>query len=139
MTDQDLEQLGWRRRELPGFIGLVGPLWTRREGDAWAYGILVTEQHLNPAGIVHGGLAATLADHALSAIAWEHAGRRPCVTVQLETRFVAAARAHRFLAARGSVLRAAGSLLFMRGQVLCEDELILDASAIHKVVAAHAG
>ena len=36
MTDPALD--GWKARTLPGFIGVVGPLWTRREGDRWAYG-----------------------------------------------------------------------------------------------------
>jgi len=68
---------GWTPRALPGFAGLVGPLWTRREGDGWAYAILVEDRHANPAGLAHGGLVSTLADHALSVIAWEANARRP--------------------------------------------------------------
>ena len=37
MADPALE--GWKPRTLPGFFDLVGPLWTRKEGDSWAYGI----------------------------------------------------------------------------------------------------
>jgi len=83
---------GWKQRSLEGFFGLVGPMWTKREGDSWAYGLVVEAQHTNPAGIIHGGALMTFIDHALSAIAWEAAQRRPCVTVQLDVQFVAAVR-----------------------------------------------
>ena len=47
---------GWKPRTLPGFMGLVGPLWTKRQGASWNYGIVAEERHTNPAGIVHGGM-----------------------------------------------------------------------------------
>lgn len=127
---------GWRQRALPGFIGLVGPLWTRQEDAGWAYGLLTTPAHLNPAGLVHGGLLTTLIDHALSAIAWQALERRPCVTVQLDTQFLTAAREGQFLEARGRVVRATGSLVFMQGQVSVAGVELISASAVLKVLAA---
>lgn len=134
--DDRLAAAGWQRRALAGFIERVGPLWVRRDGDGWAYGIVAGPEHLNPAGVVHGGLLATLADHALSAIAWQAIGRRPCVTVQLDTQYVASARAGQFLEARGRVVRATGSLVFMQGQVIAEGVELVTASSVMKVVAA---
>lgn len=125
---------GWRRRPVPGFIDRIGPLWVRREEAAWAYGLLAGPEHLNPAGVVHGGLLATLADHALSAIAWQAIGRQPCVTVQLDTQFVAAANAGQFLQARGRVVRATGSLVFMQGGVQADGHELITASAVMKIV-----
>ncbi len=125
---------GWRQRDLPGFVGLIGPLWTRKEESGWAYGLLATSQHLNPAGLVHGGLLTTLIDHALSAIAWEALGRRACVTVQLDTQFVQAGREGHFLEARGRVVRASSSLVFMQGHVAVAGTEILTASAVLKVM-----
>lgn len=133
-TPQSPSADGWRERSLPGFAGLVGPLWTRQEEDAWAYGILTTAEHTNPAGMIHGGLLATLMDHALSAIAWEALGRRPCVTVQLDTHFLSAGREGQFLEARGRVVRATSSLVFMHGDVRAEGVELVTASAILKVV-----
>lgn len=126
--------LGWKPRSLPGFAGLVGPLWTRKEESGWAYGLLATAAHLNPAGLVHGGLLTTLIDHALSAIAWEALGRSACVTVQLDTQFLAAALDGHFLEARGQVLRATSSLVFMQGAISVAGSDVLVASAILKRV-----
>lgn len=139
LTPQALEADGWRRRRLPGFIELVGPLWARKEDTGWAFGVVMTEQHLNPVGVVHGGMLATLADHGLSVIAWEQVGRKPCVTVQLDTRFLAPGRAGQFLQIRGSVTHATGSMLFTRGRVECEGSVLLEAQSIMKLMAPAAG
>lgn len=125
---------GWRQRELGGFCGLIGPLWTRKEEAGWAYAVLATDNHVNPAGLVHGGLIAALMDHALSAIAWEKLGRRPCVTVQLDTHFLSAARAGQFLEGRGRVVRATSSLVFMQGAITIGGAEIAVASALLKAV-----
>ncbi|HSW04354.1 PaaI family thioesterase [Aquabacterium sp.] len=134
-THDALTAQGWKQRSLAGFAGLIGPLWTRQEEISWAYGVLATADHLNPAGLVHGGMLTTLADHALSAIAWEALGRRACVTVQLDTHFLSAGRAGQFLEARGRVVRATSSLVFMQGQVSADGVDLVSASAILKVLA----
>src|ERR1700682_1365326 len=82
LADPTLE--GWQPRALPGFLHFVGSLWTKKEGDSWAYGIVAEDKHTNPAGVVHGGMLTTLLDHALSAIAWEANERKPCITVALD-------------------------------------------------------
>jgi uncharacterized protein (TIGR00369 family) len=133
-TPDNLQAQGWRSRALPGFVGLVGPLWTRKEEPDWAYGILAGPEHMNPAGLVHGGLLMSLMDHALSAIAWEAVGRRACVTVQMDTKFLSSARKGSFLVARGRVTRATASMVFMNGMVSVENKEILVASALLKVL-----
>ena len=123
---------GWRKRTLPGFAGLIGPLWVRKEEDGWAYGLLATAGHLNPAGVVHGGLLTALLDHGISAIAWEALGRRACVTVQLDTHFLAAAREGQFLEVRGRVVRATSSLVFMQGELSTDGQAVATAAAVLK-------
>ena len=125
---------GWKPRTLDGFIGSVGPLWTRRENEAWAYGFVPTSQHTNPAGIVHGGLLMTLIDHALSAIAWEDAGRRACVTIQIDVRFLNAVRPPTLIEARGRVVRRTANLSFAEGQLTVGPDVAVAASAILKIV-----
>jgi uncharacterized protein (TIGR00369 family) len=125
---------GWKLRDLPGFINQVGPLWTKKENDAWAYAIVSKPEHTNPAGIVHGGLLMTLLDHALSAIAWEDADRTPCVTVQMDVRFLAAVAPDRLVEARGRVVRRTTSLSFTEGNLTVDGEVVVTASAILKIL-----
>jgi len=123
---------GWKPRALDGFFGLVGPLWTRKEGEAWAYAFLAEARHINPAGIVHGGMLTTLIDHALSAIAWEANERRPCVTVQLDVQFLSAVRPGQLVEARGRIVRQTSSLVFMQGALSVAGEEVVTASAVLK-------
>jgi uncharacterized protein (TIGR00369 family) len=131
----DLDAAGWKRRIGAGtFFDLVGPLWARREGDGWAYAFVADERHLNPQGIVHGGMLATLADHALSEIAWQDAGRRPCVTVALETHFMGAVSPGRFVEARGRVARRTRSMSFVQGGLWVDGTQVLAASAVMRLM-----
>ena len=134
MSVTDPIAAGWKQRDLAGFIGSVGPLWTKKEDDVWAYAIVSKPEHTNPAGIVHGGLLMTLLDHALSAIAWEDAGRRPCVTVQIDVRFLAAVPPDRLVEARGRVVRRTTTLSFTEGNLTVDGEVVATASAILKIV-----
>ncbi|WP_435481307.1 PaaI family thioesterase [Variovorax sp. RT4R15] len=105
---------------------------------AWAYGILPCAQHLNPAGVVHGGLLMSLIDHVLSAIAWEAVGRRICVTIQMETKLLSAARENHFLKATGHVTHATGSLVFVDGEIHSGENAVLRASALLKIMSSAA-
>jgi uncharacterized protein (TIGR00369 family) len=124
---------GWRARTLPGFLGLVGPLWTRKDGDIWAYAVLAEERHANPAGLVHGGMLSTLLDHTLSIIAWEANERRPCITIALDVQFVAGARPGDFVVAQGSIVRQTSSMVFAQGYLTVNEQIVATATAILKV------
>lgn len=133
-TIESLAADGWRQKSLPGFAGLIGPLWARKEADGWAYGLLAGADHLNPAGVVHGGLLTAMLDHGMSAIAWEALARRACATVQLDTHFLMAARAGQFLEVRGRVLRATASLVFMQGELSVAGETVATGAAVLKMI-----
>jgi uncharacterized protein (TIGR00369 family) len=131
---ENLAAAGWRRIRTAGaFMSTAGPLWARREDTSWVYGVWSTDAHLNPAGVVHGGLLATLADHAISTVAWEVASRMPCVTVQLDTQFLAPVAAGVLVEARAQLVRRTSSLLFMRGQLQVAGGEVLVAQALMKV------
>jgi uncharacterized protein (TIGR00369 family) len=129
-----LQEDGWRLRALRGSAQRMGPLWTRKEGEGWGYGILATQDHLNPAGFVHGGVLCALFDHVVSAVAWEAVDRRTCVTVQLNTQFLSAARAGQFLEARGRVVRATSTLVFVEAALNCGDAELLRGSSVQKIM-----
>lgn len=134
MMPQNLTALGWKARSVPGLMDRVGPLWTRREDEGWGYGLLLDESHCNGAGMVHGGMVTMLADHALSALAWEAAGRQPCITVHLGTHFLAPIRPGDFLEARGSVAQQGRSLLFMEGKLFVSERVVSLVSGVWKQV-----
>jgi acyl-coenzyme A thioesterase PaaI-like protein len=124
---------GWTSRALPGFFGLVGPLWTKKEGEAWAYAFLAEEKHTNPAGIVHGGMLTTLLDHTLSVIAWEANERNlasPWPSMFISRR---GPPGRDLVAARGRIVRQTSSLVFTQGSITVQEQEIATASAILKI------
>lgn len=125
-------ETSWREHHPTGLMSALGPLLSRRETDSWVYGLKLDSRHLNPAGIVHGGTVTALMDHALSTIAWDHSGKTPCVTVQLNTSFLRPAKAGQVLSARGTVTHSAGSMLFLDGTLHVDDLLIATAQAVMK-------
>ena len=125
---------GWKSHVLPGFMGLAGPLWSRREDQGWAYGLQVQSQHLNPARMLHGGALLTLMDHALSTIAWQAVGRVPCLTLQLDSHFLASVAEGAFVEVRARITQRTRSLLFLQGLASVEGAPVLQAQAIMKAV-----
>lgn len=132
---EHLEARGWKQRSLSGFVQTAGPLWTRRTEDGWHYGFHCDERHLNPAGVVHGGALLTLLDHAVSTVAWEAMDRQPCVTVQLDSQFLAPARSGQFVEAHVQVEHKTRSLVFLRARLVTGDVSLLVGQAILKAVA----
>ena len=132
----ELVAAGWKRRVLPGFMQKAGPLWLRLDDGVRVFGLLTGTDHVNPAGLVHGGVLTTLADHAVSLCAWEAAGRVPCVTVQLDTHFLAPVMPGDFIEARPGVVRRGGSLVFVRASLSVRSAEVAVAMAVIKLLKA---
>ncbi|MDE2364710.1 MAG: PaaI family thioesterase [Hyphomicrobiales bacterium] len=125
---------GWKHMKLKGFTELVGPIWARRNGENWSYAFLAGERHDNRQGAVHGGMLMTFADHAIGFVAWEAAGRRACVTMQLENQFLAPVRSGDFVECETEVVRAAKTVIFLRGVLKVRGRPVMAANGIWKVV-----
>ena len=134
ISEERLQSQGWKRRDLAGFIGTAGPLLTRRDDSGWRYGLLVEDRHLNPAGVMHGGALCTLLDHVISTAAWEACDRTPCVTLQLDSQFLAAVKAGQFIEASATLEHRSTGMVFMRGRVEADGVAVLVGQAILKIV-----
>ncbi|MGF6768244.1 uncharacterized protein (TIGR00369 family) [Paraburkholderia sp. GAS199] len=131
---EQLAHDGWRQHTPRGFTGLVGPLWSRTHDDMLSFGVLMGEQHLNPAGVVHGGMLTTLLDQVLSTAAWQVNGRLPCVTIQFDSQFLSAVKAGDFVEARAEIIKTTRELVFTRGELLVLNSRVATGSAVLKVL-----
>jgi acyl-coenzyme A thioesterase PaaI-like protein len=73
-------------------------------------------------------------DQALSALAWQSAGRVPCVTMQLNINFLDAVRHGDFMIASGRVTRSTRQLLFLEGEIQVKGHAVATAQGIFKAV-----
>jgi uncharacterized protein (TIGR00369 family) len=136
VTAEQLRAEGWKPYTLPGHMGQLGPLWIRKGTDEqpWRFGLQAQAQHLNPQGMVHGGVTLSLLDQAVSTVAWEMSGRTPCVTVQLDTQFIAAVKAGDFAVVSVYPAQRTSSLVFARAELHVGTGLAASAQAILKLL-----
>jgi len=124
----------WRNVAIDGFIDLIGPLMSRSENDQKIYGLQTGPQHVNAVGIIHGGVVTSLLDQTMAMEAWKAAKRQPTVTVQMDTRFIAAAKAGDLLETRVNIRHGTKSMMFVDADVYCTDRLIATATAVMKII-----
>ena len=135
----DPDNPGWRHWNLKDqtlFNGAVmGRMITRVDDDGRARLRMFPERrHENLQGIVHGAVTLALIDISLFTtmhmIGSGNSG--PSVTLELSTQFVGAGQPDRPLDAVTEIVRETGSLVFVRGSVVQEDNVIAAFSGIVK-------
>ena len=124
---------GWAIFPDTGFIDWVGPLWTRRDGDA-AFGFRAEPKHANLIGVVQGGMLMTFGDRALGIAAWEAARNQACVTIQFDMQFISSARIGEFVEVRPELVRCTRSLVFLRGMLTTGSRVVATANGVWKIL-----
>ena len=125
---------GWVVRPGKAFNTHVGPFFYPAEGGVALCGFLPDARHGNKRGVVHGGMIATAFDVALGNASWEAASQKPCATVQLNVHFVGALKLGEFAQVRSEVMRAARSMVFLRGTMAVGDRLVATADGVWKIL-----
>ena len=124
---------GWKALPVAGLWSAIGPLLARRDGEGWIYGLATDDRHANPIGLIHGGTLTALMDHAMTLVAFAACDRTPALTVQMETRFLSAARPGDLLVARSTLDRRAGTTLFLSCRVGSGETVVAAGSALMKL------
>ena len=88
---------GWEPYTDEGFVGLVGPFWSRPEGDSFRYAFMAAPKHHNRRGVVQGGMLMTFADRSMGMTCWYANERQPQATVQLDMHFIDAVQIGEFV------------------------------------------
>lgn len=125
---------GWQPYHDEGFIGLVGPFWSRPAGDSYLYAFLAEPKHHNRRGVVQGGMLMTFADRAMGMTCWYANGRRPQATVQLDIHFIDAVQIGEFIEAKCEVVRRTRTLIFMQAELMAGTRVVATAKGIWKTL-----
>ena len=121
-----------QRTQGPGFAGLAGPFYAKREGRALSLGLRIEQRHLNSRGTCHGGLLATLADIALGyacVAASEEGQSKNFVTIDLSIEYMATTSAGDWLYSEVKVLNADSRTAAAAGHLLVEGNPVARISA----------
>jgi acyl-coenzyme A thioesterase PaaI-like protein len=136
MDAESLKADGWQLMGSGrGFTAACGPYWVRGEGATREVGFIAESRHSNQnPETVHGGALMSFADIALGWSATDALGHKRCVTAELKLHFVSSGKVGEFISCRAEVVRAASSLVFMRGLVKAGERTVAAADGIWKVL-----
>ena len=128
------EFAGWSTWSRDSFESNNGPFWHRIGEDGTVRcAFRVEKKHLNGMRNVHGGCFMTFADYCLFAMASREL-EGPGVTVSFGCEFLDAAREGDLIEATGEIMRAGGSLIFLRGVLSCGERRLFTFSGTIKRV-----
>lgn len=130
------EFAGWKTWPGEAFEhDLVGPFHFRIDDQGPVCAFRAEARHMNSGGVVHGGCLMTFADFSLFAIAsGVMKDDAYGLTVAFSSEFLDGPREGELIEARGEVLRAGGSLVFVRGIISADGRPCLNYSGTLKRV-----
>jgi uncharacterized protein (TIGR00369 family) len=119
-----------------GFSAHIGPFYEVLLPTGMRRALATDARHINPEGVVHGGVISSFADFALyRAIGDELGHELRFATVTLNVQYLAAAKAGVWLYGEGIVLRRTRDLIFASGELFTDERSIATATGVWKILA----
>ena len=119
----------------PGFMKHNGGvLFKVISKSQYEFKAVINENHLNAAGITHGGYLAALIDAGCGTSAHRAAENSPCVTISLDLKFISTSKVGDVILGKTKILKKTKSLIFLFCELSCNDKIIASASGIWKIL-----
>ena len=119
----------------PGFMKHNGGVLFRTISETeYEFKTTVNENHLNAAGITHGGYLSALIDAGAGTAAHRASGNAPCVTISLDLKFIGASKVSDVVTGFTRILKKTNTLVFLFCELQCNDKIITSASGIWKIL-----
>ena len=94
----------------------------------------INENHLNAAGITHGGYLAALIDAGSGTAAHRCAQNAPCVTISLDLKYIGSSKIGDEILGHVKILKKTKTLVFLFCELKCNDKIITSASGVWKIL-----
>ena len=119
----------------PGFMKHNGGIMFRNISETeYEFKTTINKNHLNAAGITHGGFICSLIDAGAGTAAHRCAGQAPCVTVSLDLKFIATTKIGDEIVGFTKILKKTKSMVFLICHLKSKDKIIASASGIWKIL-----
>ena len=129
--NQNFEQISLK----PGFMKHNGGLLFRTiSKDEYEFKTTIKENHLNAAGITHGGFIAAFVDAGAGSAAHRAANQGVCVTISLELKFISAVKLGKELVGKTKIQKKTKSMIFLTCKLTVENKIVATASGIWKIL-----
>ena len=94
----------------------------------------INKNHLNAAGITHGGYLSALVDAGAGTAAHRSAENAPCVTISLDLKFIGPSKIGDEIIGNVKILKKTKSLVFLFCELKCDDKIITSATGVWKIL-----
>jgi len=111
-----------------------GILFKATSENEYEFKTTINENHLNEAGITHGGFIAAIVDAGAGAAAHRSADQNPCVTISLELKFISAVKLGQELLGKTKIQRKTKTMIFLTCELKSEDKIVATASGVWKML-----
>ena len=119
----------------PGFMKHNGGLLFKSISEnEYEFRSTITENHLNAAGITHGGYLSALIDAGAGTAAHRSADSAPCVTISLDLKFIGASKIGDEIIGNVKILKKTKTLVFLFCELSCNEKIITSASGVWKIL-----
>ena len=119
----------------PGFMKHNGGVLFRNISETeYEFKSTINKNHLNAAGITHGGYLSALVDAGAGTAAYRSAENTVCVTISLDLKFIGASKIGDEIIGHVKILRKTKTLVFLFCELRCNDKIITSASGIWKIL-----
>ena len=119
----------------PGFMKHNGGVMFKNISDTeFEFKATINENHLNAAGITHGGYLSALIDAGAGTAAHRSAENAPCVTISLDIKFIGASKLGDEIIGKVKILKKTKTLVFLFCELQCNNKIITSASGVWKIL-----
>ena len=119
----------------PGFMKHNGGvLFKNISENEYVFKSTINENHLNAAGITHGGYLSALIDAGAGTAAHRSADNAPCVTISLDLKFIGTSKIDDEISGTVKILKKTKTLVFLLCELKCNDKIITSASGVWKIL-----
>ena len=119
----------------PGFMKHNGGVLFKNISETeYEFKSIINEQHLNAAGITHGGYLSALIDEGAGTAAHRAADNAPCVTISLDLKFIGASKVGDEIIGNVKILKKTNTLVFLFCELRCNKKIITSASGVWKIL-----
>ena len=129
--DNKFEQISLKK----GFMKHNGGIMFKNISESeYKYKTIITENHLNAAGITHGGFLSAVIDAGAGTAAHRAAENSPCVTISLELKFISAVKLGQELIGTTKIQKKTKSMVFLTCELKASDKIVATASGVWKIL-----
>ena len=119
----------------PGFMKHNGGLLFRNISEnEYEFKSKINDNHLNAAGITHGGYLSALIDAGAGTAAHRSADNAPCVTISLDIKFIGSSKVNDEIYGKVKILKKPKTHVFLFCELNCNGKIITSASGIWKIL-----